>query len=75
MLFVIVGFVMLDWCCRLESTALLLADELNAHQALGVVETMEEMQCRNLQLINKYEVIRDYTYHHNLIWVILTKPK
>lgn len=37
----------------LESTALLLADELNPHQALGVVETMEEMQCRNLQLINK----------------------
>ncbi|KAI7808304.1 FAST kinase domain-containing protein 1, mitochondrial [Triplophysa rosa] len=37
----------------LESTALLLADELSAHQALGVLETMEEMQCRNLQLINK----------------------
>ncbi|XP_055071201.1 FAST kinase domain-containing protein 1, mitochondrial [Misgurnus anguillicaudatus] len=37
----------------LESTALLLADELNAQQALGVMETMEEMQCRNLQLINK----------------------
>ncbi|XP_048050572.1 FAST kinase domain-containing protein 1, mitochondrial [Megalobrama amblycephala] len=41
----------------LESTALLLADELNSHQALGVVETMEEMQCRNLQLINKMAAI------------------
>ncbi|XP_030642860.1 FAST kinase domain-containing protein 1, mitochondrial [Chanos chanos] len=37
----------------LENTALLLADELNAQQALAVVETLEEIQCRNLQLINK----------------------
>ncbi|RXN23233.1 FAST kinase domain-containing mitochondrial [Labeo rohita] len=41
----------------LESTALLLAEELNPHQALGVVETMEEMQCRNLQLINKMAAV------------------
>ncbi|XP_039539508.1 FAST kinase domain-containing protein 1, mitochondrial isoform X2 [Pimephales promelas] len=42
---------------RLESTALLLADELNPQQALGVLEAMEEMQCRNLQLINKMAAI------------------
>lgn len=42
---------------RLESTALLLAEELNPHQALGVLESMEEMQCRNLQLINKIAAI------------------
>ncbi|XP_052005108.1 FAST kinase domain-containing protein 1, mitochondrial [Xyrauchen texanus] len=41
----------------LESTALLLADEFNTQQALAVVETMEEMQCRNLQLINKMAAI------------------
>ncbi|XP_033900612.3 FAST kinase domain-containing protein 1, mitochondrial isoform X3 [Acipenser ruthenus] len=38
---------------RLESAALLLAEELNCQQALAVVETMEEMECRNPQLINK----------------------
>ncbi|XP_062862178.1 FAST kinase domain-containing protein 1, mitochondrial [Trichomycterus rosablanca] len=38
---------------RLESTALLLADELNAHQALAIAETLVENQCRNPQLINK----------------------
>ncbi|XP_017547138.1 FAST kinase domain-containing protein 1, mitochondrial [Pygocentrus nattereri] len=37
----------------LESTALSLADDLNAQQALAVVETLEDIQCRNLQLINK----------------------
>ncbi|KAK7169507.1 hypothetical protein R3I93_005467 [Phoxinus phoxinus] len=41
----------------LESTALLLADELNPQQALAVLESMEEMQCRNLQLINKMAAI------------------
>ncbi|XP_041117271.1 FAST kinase domain-containing protein 1, mitochondrial [Polyodon spathula] len=38
---------------RLESAALLLAEELNCQQALAVVETMEEMECRNPQLISK----------------------
>ncbi|XP_028821142.1 FAST kinase domain-containing protein 1, mitochondrial-like [Denticeps clupeoides] len=37
----------------LESTALLLADELNGQQALAVAETLEEIQCRNLPLINR----------------------
>ncbi|XP_043105228.1 FAST kinase domain-containing protein 1, mitochondrial [Puntigrus tetrazona] len=37
----------------LESTALLLANELNRHQVLSVLETMEQIKCRNLQLINK----------------------
>ncbi|MBN3272583.1 FAKD1 protein, partial [Polyodon spathula] len=45
---------------RLESTALLLADELNCQQALAVVETMEEMECRNSQLINKYIIHLSY---------------
>ncbi|KAI4873057.1 hypothetical protein NFI96_025479 [Prochilodus magdalenae] len=38
---------------RLESAALSLADDLNAQQALAVVEALEDIQCRNLQLINK----------------------
>ncbi|KAK2849883.1 hypothetical protein Q7C36_008666 [Tachysurus vachellii] len=38
---------------RLESTALLLADQLSANQALVITETLEEMQSRNFQLINK----------------------
>ncbi|KAM9802330.1 FAST kinase domain-containing protein 1, mitochondrial isoform 2-T4 [Syngnathus typhle] len=37
----------------LESTAFLLADELSAQQALAIVETLEEIQSRNLSLINK----------------------
>ncbi|XP_049583260.1 FAST kinase domain-containing protein 1, mitochondrial isoform X1 [Syngnathus scovelli] len=39
--------------CSLESTAFLLADELSAQQALAIVETLEEIQSRNLSLINK----------------------
>ena len=39
---------------RLESTALLLADEFNPQQALILAEGLEEIQCRNLNLINKY---------------------
>lgn len=38
---------------RLENTAFLLADELNAHQALAVVEALEEIHSRNLSLLNK----------------------
>ncbi|XP_061649600.1 FAST kinase domain-containing protein 1, mitochondrial isoform X1 [Phyllopteryx taeniolatus] len=37
----------------LESTALLLADEFSAQQALAITETLEEIQSRNLSLINK----------------------
>ncbi|XP_038278258.1 FAST kinase domain-containing protein 1, mitochondrial isoform X3 [Dermochelys coriacea] len=38
---------------RLIATALLMAEEFNCHQALVVVETMEEMECRNSHLIQK----------------------
>lgn len=41
------------WYCRLENTALLLADELSAHQALAIAEALEEIQSRNLSLLNK----------------------
>ncbi|XP_029967623.1 FAST kinase domain-containing protein 1, mitochondrial [Salarias fasciatus] len=37
----------------LENTALLLADELNAQQAVAIAETLEEIQSRNLSLLNK----------------------
>lgn len=37
----------------LESTAVLLVDEFNAHRALTVFEALEETQSRNLSLINK----------------------
>ncbi|XP_041933167.1 FAST kinase domain-containing protein 1, mitochondrial [Alosa sapidissima] len=47
---------------RLEGMALLLADELNGQQALAVAETLEELQCRNPQLINKFASI----LHKNL---------
>lgn len=43
------GFIFL----RLENTALLLADELNAQQALAVAEALEEIESRNLSLLNK----------------------
>ncbi|XP_037768429.2 FAST kinase domain-containing protein 1, mitochondrial isoform X4 [Chelonia mydas] len=38
---------------RLIATALLMVEEFNCHQALVVVETMEEMECRNSHLIQK----------------------
>uniref|UniRef100_A0A4W3IFP5 FAST kinase domains 1 n=1 Tax=Callorhinchus milii TaxID=7868 RepID=A0A4W3IFP5_CALMI len=38
---------------RLEADALLMAKEFSPTQALAVVETMEEMECRNPQLIQK----------------------
>ncbi|XP_069791797.1 FAST kinase domain-containing protein 1, mitochondrial isoform X2 [Narcine bancroftii] len=38
---------------RLESTALLMIEEFSHVQTLAVVETMAEMECRNLQLIQK----------------------
>ncbi|XP_040003717.1 FAST kinase domain-containing protein 1, mitochondrial isoform X2 [Xiphias gladius] len=37
----------------LENTAFLLADELSAQQALAVAEALEEIQSRNLSLLNK----------------------
>ncbi|XP_054887602.1 FAST kinase domain-containing protein 1, mitochondrial isoform X2 [Poeciliopsis prolifica] len=37
----------------LEDTALLLADEFSANQALAVVEALEESQSRNFSLVNK----------------------
>uniref|UniRef100_A0A6Q2ZKA0 RAP domain-containing protein n=1 Tax=Esox lucius TaxID=8010 RepID=A0A6Q2ZKA0_ESOLU len=43
----------LDTKERLESIALILADELNAQQALAVAETLEEIHSRNLLLIQK----------------------
>lgn len=45
--------LLVNVCHRLESTALLLADQLDAHQALVIAETLEEMQGRNFELINK----------------------
>ncbi|XP_053353024.1 FAST kinase domain-containing protein 1, mitochondrial [Clarias gariepinus] len=47
---------------RLERTALVLADQLNAHQALVIAEALEEMQSRNFQLINKIASVM----HRNL---------
>ncbi|XP_042349940.1 FAST kinase domain-containing protein 1, mitochondrial isoform X2 [Plectropomus leopardus] len=41
----------------LESTALLLADEFNAYQALAVAEALEEIESRNLSLLNKIAVV------------------
>lgn len=38
---------------RLESTAFLLADELNAQQVLAVAEALEEIRSRNISLLNK----------------------
>lgn len=38
---------------RLENTTLLVADEFSAHQALAVVEALEEIQSRNFSLLNK----------------------
>lgn len=42
---------------RLENTAFLLADELNAQQALAVAEALEEIHSRNLSLLNKWVYI------------------
>ncbi|KAF5894957.1 FAST kinase domain-containing protein 1, mitochondrial, partial [Clarias magur] len=47
---------------RLERTALVLADQLNANQALVIAEALEEMQSRNFQLINKIASV----LHRNL---------
>ncbi|XP_071394223.1 FAST kinase domain-containing protein 1, mitochondrial [Centroberyx affinis] len=47
----------------LENTALLLADEFTSHQALAVAEALEEIQCRNLSLINKTASIIQKNLH------------
>ncbi|XP_005723509.1 FAST kinase domain-containing protein 1, mitochondrial isoform X2 [Pundamilia nyererei] len=48
---------------RLENTALLLADELNAQQALAVAEALEEIQSRNLSLMNKIASVIQRNLH------------
>ncbi|CAG09932.1 unnamed protein product, partial [Tetraodon nigroviridis] len=48
---------------RLENTALLLADELNAHQALAIAEALEEIQSRNLSLLNKIASVISRNLH------------
>uniref|UniRef100_A0A8D0CWQ7 FAST kinase domains 1 n=1 Tax=Sander lucioperca TaxID=283035 RepID=A0A8D0CWQ7_SANLU len=47
----------------LENTALLLADELNAHQALAIAEALEEIQSRNLSLLNKIASVIQRNLH------------
>ncbi|KAM4559176.1 FAST kinase domain-containing protein 1, mitochondrial [Odontesthes bonariensis] len=48
---------------RLENTALLLAEEFNAHQALAVAEALEEIQSRNLSLLNKIASVIQKNLH------------
>ncbi|XP_053185137.1 FAST kinase domain-containing protein 1, mitochondrial [Scomber japonicus] len=48
---------------RLENTALLLADELNAQQALAVAEALEEIQSRNLSLMSKIAAVIQRNLH------------
>ncbi|XP_077175899.1 FAST kinase domain-containing protein 1, mitochondrial isoform X2 [Paroedura picta] len=38
---------------RLMETSLLMADEFDPHQALGMIEAMQEIECRSSQLIQK----------------------
>ncbi|XP_074515447.1 FAST kinase domain-containing protein 1, mitochondrial [Sebastes fasciatus] len=47
----------------LENTALLLADELSAHQALAVAEALEAIQSRNLSLLNKIASVIQMNLH------------
>ncbi|KAM7380562.1 hypothetical protein PAMP_003849 [Pampus punctatissimus] len=47
----------------LENTAFLLADELNAQQALAIAETLEEIHSRNLSLINKIASVIQRNLH------------
>ncbi|XP_062390889.1 FAST kinase domain-containing protein 1, mitochondrial isoform X2 [Sardina pilchardus] len=50
---------------RLENMALLLADELSGQQALTVAETLEELNCRNPQLISKFaSVLHKHLDHY-----------
>ncbi|TNN64414.1 FAST kinase domain-containing protein 1, mitochondrial [Liparis tanakae] len=56
----------------LEHTALLLADELSAHQALAVAEALEETQSRNLSLINKFLERSFYPYEVTMLTRVLS---
>lgn len=47
----------------LEDTALLLADEFDAQQALAVVEALEENKSRNLSLMNKIAAVIQKNLH------------
>lgn len=47
----------------LENTALLLVHEFNAHQAMAVAEALEDIQSRNLSLINKIAAIIQRNLH------------
>lgn len=47
----------------LENTALLLADEFNAQQALVIAEALEETESRNLSLINKIAALIQLNLH------------
>lgn len=48
---------------RLEDTTLLVADEFNAQQALAVTEALEEIQSRNLSLLNKIASVIQKNLH------------
>ncbi|KAI9530151.1 hypothetical protein NQZ68_004168 [Dissostichus eleginoides] len=47
----------------LENTALLLADELTPHQALAVAEALQDIQSRNLSLLNKIASVIQRNLH------------
>ncbi|XP_058471394.1 FAST kinase domain-containing protein 1, mitochondrial [Solea solea] len=47
----------------LENTAFLLADELSAQQAVAVAEALEEIQSRNLSLLNKIASVIQRNLH------------
>ncbi|MEQ2250501.1 hypothetical protein ILYODFUR_001588 [Ilyodon furcidens] len=48
---------------RLENTTLLVADEFNPQQALAVIEALEEIQSRNLSLLNKIASVIQKNLH------------
>ncbi|XP_038157162.1 FAST kinase domain-containing protein 1, mitochondrial [Cyprinodon tularosa] len=48
---------------RLENTTLLVADEFSAQQALAVTEALEEIQSRNLSLLNKIASVIQKNLH------------
>ncbi|KAI3356224.1 hypothetical protein L3Q82_017470 [Scortum barcoo] len=48
---------------RLENTAFLLADEFSAQQALAVAEALEEIESRNLSLLNKIASVIQRNLH------------
>ncbi|MEE6489533.1 hypothetical protein FKM82_015606 [Ascaphus truei] len=48
---------------RLEEGILMVADEMNSHQVLAVLGTMEEMDCRNTLLIQKISSLLQKCLH------------